>query len=132
MTHSDLISDLLTRIRNACKAGHRYVDLAWSTVLEDIARVLKDENYVEHILVKKDTPLPKMRVFLKYGPNRTSVIKELKRVSKPGRRYYVGCKKIPRVRSGLGLTVVSTSKGMMSGQKAIDQNVGGEVMCYVW
>lgn len=132
MTHSDPISDLLTRIRNACKAGHRYVDLAWSSVLEDVAQVLKDEHYVEHILVKKDTPIPKMRIFLKYGPNRTSVIKELKRASKPGRRYYVGSKKIPRVRSGLGLSIVSTSKGMMSGQKAIDQNVGGEVMCYVW
>ncbi len=130
--HSDPISDFLTRVRNACRAGHRYVDLSWSTVLESVAEVLKEEHYVEHILVKKDGVIPKMRVFLKYGPNRTSIIKELKRVSKPGRRYYVGAKQIPYVRSGLGLSVISTSKGMMSGRKALEQNVGGEVICYVW
>jgi len=130
--HSDSISDFLTRIRNACRAGHRYVDLSWSTVLEAVAEVLKEEHYVEHILVKKDVAIPKMRVFLKYGPNRNSVIKELKRISKPGRRHYVSAKQIPYVRSGLGLSVISTSKGMMSGKKALEQNVGGEVICYVW
>jgi len=130
--HSDPISDFLTKIRNACRAGHRYVDLSWSAALEAVAGVLKEGNYVEHILVKKDTPIPKMRVFLKYGLNRTSVIKEIKRVSKPGRRHYVGAKQIPHVRSGLGLSVISTSKGMMSGKKALEENVGGEVICYVW
>lgn len=133
MSHSDSVADFLTRVRNASRAGLRYADIRWSKFVEHVAQVLKEDLFIEHILVKSDeSGKPQMRVFLKYGPKRTSVIHGIRRVSTPGRRRYVGCEKIPSVMNGLGLVILSTPQGVMSGKKARENRVGGEVLCYVW
>lgn len=132
MSHSDLISDFLTRVRNASAAGLKFADIRWSKTVEHVAEVLKESNFIEHILVRNEDGMPKMRVFLKYGAKRKPIISGLRRASTPGCRRYVPCDKIPSVMNGLGLTVMSTSRGVMSGKNAREKRVGGEVMCYVW
>jgi small subunit ribosomal protein S8 len=132
MCHSDTIADFLTRVRNATKAGHRYTDVRWSKVVEQIAETLKEALFIEHVLVRTENGKSLMRVFLKYGAKRTSVIRGLRRISSPGRRMYVGIEEIPSVMNGLGLAVLSTPQGVMSGHKARDKHVGGELLCYVW
>ena len=132
MTHSDPIANFLTRVRNASRAGHRYIDLNWSKILEKIAQTFQEGGYVEHILVKRDQPIPVMRVFLRYGRERKSAIHNVQRVSKPGQRRYVGYEQIPPVMSGLGMAVLSTCKGVMSGHRARQEKVGGELLCYIW
>ena len=132
MSQSDPIADFLTRVRNASSAGLRYADVRWSKSVQRLAEVLKEAHFVEHILVRTDDGFPKMRVFLKYGPNKTAIIRGLRRASKPGCRRYVGCDKIPSVMNGLGLTVMSTPQGVMSGRKAREKRVGGEILCYAW
>ena len=97
-----------------------------------IAEVMKEACFIEHILVQAEGNNPKMRVFLKYGPKRTSIIRGVRRVSSPGCRRYVGSTRIPSVMNGLGLTVISTPQGIMSGKKARESHLGGEIMCYVW
>jgi small subunit ribosomal protein S8 len=132
MSQSDPIADFLTRVRNASDARLRYADVRWSKAVQHIAEVLKSAHFIEHILVRTDDGFPKMRVFLKYGTKKTPIIRGLRRVSTPGRRRYVACKEIPSVMNGLGLTVMSTPQGVMSGKNAREKHVGGEVLCYVW
>jgi small subunit ribosomal protein S8 len=132
MSQSDLIADFLTRVRNASAAGLRYADIRWSKSVQNVAEVLKEASFVEHILVRNEDGMASMRVFLKYGAKRKPVIRGLRRASKPGCRRYVACDKIPSVMNGLGLTVISTSRGVMSGKAAREKRVGGELLCYVW
>lgn len=131
MTISDPIADFLTRIRNALKAKHRYVDIPFSKMKASIAEVLEKRGYVEKILLDAERRV--IRVYLKYSKGtRASVIQGLKRVSKPGVRYYVGSSEIPRVLSGLGLAILTTPKGVVDGEEARRSKIGGEVLCYVW
>jgi small subunit ribosomal protein S8 len=126
----DPISDLLTRIRNAGQAQHSDVSIPHSRLKEAISRVLKDEGYVSDVKVEGDK-IKSIRVSLRYQ-NRRSVITGLKQVSTPGLRRYVGAADVPRVLGGMGVVVLSTPKGVLSGVEARKQNVGGEVICYVW
>lgn len=135
MSMSDPIADMLTRMRNAIMRQHTAVSMPHSKVKEAIAQVLKDEGYIEDYQVIPQAPQPVLQITLKYvGDRRTrrSVITGLERVSKPGRRVYVGKQEIPWVLSGMGVAVVTTSKGVMTGQKARRQGLGGEVLCKVW
>lgn len=132
MSQSDPIADFLTRVRNASDARLRYADIRWNKTVQSLAEVLKEANFIEHILVRSDEGIQKMRVFLKYGTKKTPIIRGLRRVSTPGCRRYVGCDKIPSVMNGLGITVMSTPQGVMTGKKAREKRVGGEILCYVW
>ena len=135
MTMSDPIADMLTRIRNAMERQHPAVSMPNSKVKEAIAHVLKEEGYIEDFQVLPEEPQSVLRLELKYvGDRRTrrSVITALERVSKPGRRVYVGKDNIPWVLSGMGISVLTTSRGVMTGQEARRQGVGGEVLCRVW
>ncbi|GAB4227640.1 MAG: 30S ribosomal protein S8 [Chlamydiales bacterium] len=132
MTQSDPIADFLTRIRNASLARHRYTDIPWSKFKENIAEILKEENLVESYKVIQNKPGGSLRVYLKYTPERRPVIRGLKRVSKPGLRKYVNHNKIPQFFGGLGVAVVSTSSGVLSGEEARKQRKGGELVCIVW
>jgi small subunit ribosomal protein S8 len=130
---SDPIADFLTRIRNATKAQHRYVDVSWSRMKQNIADILKAHGFIESYLVKLDNKQRgTMRIFLKYTDGRQPVIQGIKRVSKPGLRQYVGHQDIPRFYGGLGLSILSTSKGVMAGFDAMTKQVGGELLCLVW
>lgn len=133
MAISDPISDFLTRIRNAMKAQHRYVDIPWSKMKQNVAEILKNQGFVENCLVKvEDNRRGTIRLFLKYATGRQPVIQGLKRVSKPGLRKYVGHQDIPRFYGGMGVSIVSTSKGVMDGKKAVELGIGGELLCLVW
>jgi small subunit ribosomal protein S8 len=130
---SDPIADFLTRIRNATKAQHRYVDVDWSRMKQNIADILKAHGFIESYLVKLDNKQRgTMRIFLKYTDGRQPVIQGIKRVSKPGLRQYVGHQDIPRFYGGLGLSILSTSKGVLAGFDAMTKQVGGELLCLVW
>ena len=130
---SDPIADFLTRIRNATRAQHRYVDVAWSVMKQNIAEILKSHGFIESYLVKQDNKQRgTMRIFLKYTDARQPVIQGIKRVSKPGLRRYVGHQDIPRFYGGLGLSILSTSNGVMAGFDAMTKKVGGELLCMVW
>lgn len=130
---SDPIADFLTRIRNATKAQHRYVDVEWSRIKENIADILKAKGFIDSYLVKHENKQRgTIRIFLKYTEGRDPVIKGIKRVSKPGLRRYVGHQDIPRFYGGLGLSIISTSKGLMAGYEAMTNKVGGELLCLVW
>jgi small subunit ribosomal protein S8 len=135
MTVIDPIADMLTRIRNALMARHMTVAMPSSKIKVAIARILRDEGYIEDFFVTDDKPQPVLRVRLKYigdRRNRKPVITELKRVSKPGRRVYTGKQEIPWVLSGMGVAILSTPKGVITGRQARRLGVGGEVICYVW
>lgn len=128
---TDPIADMLTRIRNAGSAGHRWADMPVSKLKTQVARLLKESYFVYGFKVLDDGKFGVLRVYLKYhesGP----VIRHLERVSRPGRRRYVGVDEIPRVRNGLGMAIVSTSQGLMSDRAARKQGVGGELMALVW
>jgi len=129
---NDPIADLLTRIRNASSARHRFLDVSWSRMRESLVKILKEQGYVAHYLVKEEKKRGTIRIFLKYGAGRKPVIQGLRRVSKPSLRRYVGAKKIPRVMGGMGMTILSTPKGLMDGKTAREQNLGGEVLCFAW
>ena len=132
MCMTDPIADLLTRIRNALTARHERVDLPSSKVKVNIARILKDEGYIKNFKVIKDNKQGVLRIFLKYNDENKSVIKGLKRISRPSRRVYVGADDIPPVLSGLGVGIISTSKGLLPDREARRLNVGGEMICSVW
>jgi small subunit ribosomal protein S8 len=135
MIVTDPIADMLTRIRNALMAGHMMAAIPSSKLKVAIAKILKDEGYIEDYFVTEDKPQPVLRVRLKYTGdrrNRAPVITELKRVSKPGRRVYTGKQDIPWVLSGMGIAILSTPKGVITGRQARRLGVGGEVLCYVW
>jgi small subunit ribosomal protein S8 len=129
---NDPVSDLLTRIRNASMARHRYVDIQWSNMVQSIAQILKNESFIEHFLVKTEDGKSNMRIFLRYTENRQPLIRGLVRESKPGRRRYVGYGDIPRVFNGLGISILSTSQGVLLGSEARNRKVGGELLCKVW
>ena len=132
---SDPIADMLTRIRNAIMAGHSTVAIPHSKTKLAIAQILKDEGYIADVTVEEGKPAPTIVITLKYWGSRRErrpVISDLKRVSKPGRRVYVGKNDIPWVLSGMGISILTTSRGIMTGQQARRQGVGGEVLCYVW
>lgn len=135
MSMTDPIADMLTRIRNASMAGHGYMAVPTSRTKLAIAQILKDEGYIQDFAVTGDRPQPMIRIWLKYVGERRErrpMITGLKRVSKPGCRVYVKKERIPWVLSGMGTAILSTSKGVMTGQKARRLNVGGELLCYVW
>ncbi|MEW5724079.1 MAG: 30S ribosomal protein S8 [Thermodesulfobacteriota bacterium] len=132
MSMTDPIADLLIRIKNALMARHDRVDIPSSRLKVDIVRLLKEEGFVKNYKVIKDNKQGVLRVFLKYNENNQPVIKGLKRVSRPSRRVYMPADGIPPVLSGLGLAIISTSKGVMTDKEARRQNVGGEMMCAVW
>ncbi len=135
MSMTDPIADMLTRIRNAVERQHPAVSIPHSGVKESIARVLKDEGYIEDFQVLPEKPQAVLRIKLKYTGDRRSrraIINGLERVSKPGRRIYVGSSDIPWVLSGMGIAIVTTSQGVMTGQQARRRGIGGEVLCKVW
>ncbi len=132
MTMTDPIADLLTRIRNGQQAGHKSVTLAASKVKVAITHILETEGYIAGWSKQDGTPRDLIEITLKYDNEGDGAIHELQRASKPGRRLYVGASDIPRVRSGLGTAIVSTSRGIMAGHAARKANVGGELLCTVW
>jgi small subunit ribosomal protein S8 len=133
MAVSDPIADFLTRIRNATRAQHRYVDVSWSKLKQSIADILKGQGFIESYLVKlENDQRGTIRVFLKYSEQRRPVIQGVKRISRPGLRKYVGHSDIPRFHGGTGLSIVSTSQGIMAGQEASKRKIGGELLCMVW
>jgi small subunit ribosomal protein S8 len=129
---NDPIADMLTRIRNACMARHTTVQVPASKMKLAIAQILKREGFIREFAVKSSEPYDIIEISLKYTSDRRSVITGLKRVSKPGLRIYTGRNDIPRVRNGLGLSILSTPKGVMAGHEAWQEHVGGEVLCYIW
>jgi len=131
MNMTDPVADMLTRIRNAVAARHTRVLVPASKMKLAIARVLKEEGYIKDIEILKDNPQGTIRITLRYV-DKQPVLTQLKRVSKPGLRVYTKKSLIPRVRGGLGIAILSTPRGLMTGQKAYQQNLGGEVVCYVW
>ena len=131
MSMTDPIADMLTRLRNAGSAGHRWVDMPVSKLKVERARLLKENAFVFDFKVLDDGAHGLLRVYLKYADG-LPVIRHLERVSKPGRRHYVGVDEIPRVRNGLGIAILSTSKGVLSDSAARREGVGGEVMALVW
>lgn len=133
MAITDSIADFLTRIRNSTRAQHRYVDVSFSKMNQNLAEVLKNEGFIESYLVKQETNRRgTIRIFLKYSDHRRSVIQGLKRVSKPGLRRYVSHLDIPNFYGGMGLSILSTSRGLMAGKEALHQKIGGELLCMVW
>ena len=135
MSMSDPIADMLTRVRNALMREHPTVSIPHSKIKESLANVLKDEGYIEDFSILPEKPQQVIQLKLKYvggRRDRQSVITGLERVSRPGRRVYVGKKDIPWVLSGMGIAVLTTSKGIMTGQQARHQGVGGEVICKIW
>jgi small subunit ribosomal protein S8 len=132
MQTTDTIADMLTRIRNANSAKHNMVDIPASKMKKAIAQILTDEGYVKSFQVIDDGKQGIIRITLKYGENKSQIISGLRRVSKPGLRIYSSCEDMPKVMRGLGIAIVSTSKGVMTDREARKQNVGGEVLAFVW
>lgn len=132
MAMSDPIADLLTRIRNAVRAGHEHAYIPWSRLKEDICKVLRQEGYIEEYSVAGEGVERSLRVTIRYAKDGKPVITQLRRISKPSLRVYVKGKEIQQVRSGLGISIISTSHGLMTGRDAYRQRVGGEVICEVW
>lgn len=132
MQVTDPIADMLTRIRNANSAKHETVDIPASNLKKEIAKILSDEGYIKGYQIIDDGKKGIIKITLKYGANKEKVISGLKRISKPGLRVYVGRDELPRVLRGLGIAIISTSKGVMTDKAARAQNVGGEVLAFVW
>ena len=129
---SDPIADLLTRLRNASQARHRYIDISYSKMKEAVVKILKEKGFIAYYLIKEEKKMGTMRIFLKYASQREPVINGLKRVSKPSLRKYVSFGQIPRVLGGMGISIVSTSKGVMDGDLARERKIGGELLCLAW
>ncbi len=132
MTMTDPIADMLTRIRNATMARHEHVLLPWSKMKIAITKILKEEGFIKDYEVIRGKPVRTIKLHLKYMDKKQPAIAGLKRISKPGLRVYVQRAEIPRVYGGLGIAILSTPKGVMTGQKAWKQCLGGELLCYVW
>lgn len=128
----DPISDLLNRLRNAMRAGHERVDLPASRLKEDVVRVLADEGYIGSYRRLEEKGRPVLRIALKYDSEGEPIVSGLERVSKPGRRVYAAAKEIPEVLGGLGISIVSTSRGIVTGRRARETKLGGEILCNVW
>lgn len=132
MSMSDPFADMLTRVRNACLVKFDSVDIPLSSLKVDVARILKDEGYINDYHVEKSDTQGILRIDLKYDQNNHKVINGLRRISKPGRRVYVKSDDIPKVMSGLGIAIISTSRGVMTDHQARKMRVGGEFLCEVW
>ena len=132
MTMTDPIADMLTRIRNAATAKHDTVDVHASNMKKAIAEILLEEGYIKNFQLIDNSTQGIIRITLKYGANKTKIINGLRRISKPGLRIYASCEELPKVLKGLGIALVSTSKGVMTDKKARKENVGGEILAYVW
>ncbi len=132
MQISDVIADMLTRIRNANDAKHETVDIPASNLKKSIAEILLEEGYIKNFQIVEDGKQGIIRVTLKYAQGKQKVIHGLRRVSKPGLRIYSNCEDMPKVMNGLGIAIVSTSKGVMTDKKARQANVGGEILAFVW
>jgi small subunit ribosomal protein S8 len=128
---SDPIADMLTRIRNGIRARQQRVEMPSSKLKVEIARVLKEEGYVSNYKVSEENKRKVLRVFLRYGPEGSNVISKIERVSKPGRRVFVGAREVPKVLGGLGINVLTTPRGVMTGKAARRVKVGGEILCNV-
>ena len=129
---TDPIADMLTHIRNAIAAKHSRVDIPGSKLKTEIARILKEEGYINNFVIKGEGIKYSIRIFLRYDAKGTSSITNLSRVSRPGRRVYLGADEIPRVLGGYGINIVSTSKGLMSGKRARQEKVGGEILAQIY
>jgi small subunit ribosomal protein S8 len=132
MSMTDPIADMLTRIRNGITSHHDRVELPASKLKVEVARILKKEGFIRNFAVKEEQPQSVLRIDLKYSEDGEPVIHGIERISRPGRRVYRNKQEIPRVLGGLGLAIVSTSKGVLSGQDAVKSGVGGEVLCQIW
>src|SRR5579859_840952 len=132
MAITDPIADMLTRIRNAQMARHPKVDVPASKLKMEIARILKEEGFIMNFKPAEDGAKKSIRIYLKYTPGNVPVISRIERVSRPGCRVYVGSKDVPRVLGGLGINILTTPRGVMTGAMARKENVGGEVLCHVW
>ncbi len=132
MQITDTIADMLTRIRNASSAKHDSVEIPASNVKKAIAQILLDEGYISSFTVTEDGKQGIIKIVLKYGPNKSQIITGLRRVSKPGLRIYSNVEDMPKVMKGLGIAILSTSKGIMTDKQARRENVGGEVLAYIW
>ena len=132
MQITDAIADMLTRIRNANTARHESVDIPASKIKKAIADILVDEGYIKNYQIIEDGKQGIIRIALKYGPGKKKIIQGIRRVSKPGLRKYSTCEEMPSVLRGLGIAIVSTSKGIMTGKTAKKENVGGEILAFVW
>ena len=132
MQITDTIADMLTRVRNANTAKHDTVDIPASNMKKAIAQILVDEGFVKSFQVINDGKQGVIRINLKYGENKSAVITGLRRVSKPGLRIYTSCEDMPKVMKGVGVAIVSTSKGVMTDKRARKENVGGEVLAFIW
>ena len=132
MTTSDPIADMLTRIRNAMSARHPKVDVPASRLKTDIAKILRDEGYIANYKLTEDGTRKFIRIYLKYNALNEPVISKIERISRPGCRVYVGSKSVPRVLGGLGVNILTTPRGVMTGRTARKEGVGGEVLCHVY
>lgn len=132
MQITDAIADMLTRIRNASSAKHESVDIPASNLKKDIARILLDEGYVKNVELINDGKQGLIRIALKYTANKQNVITGIKRISKPGLRVYANKEELPKVLGGLGVAIISTSRGIMTDKKARSEGIGGEVLAFVW
>ena len=132
MQITDTIADMLTRIRNASSAKHDSVDIPASNVKKSIAQILLDEGYINSFTLIADGKQGAIRIVLKYGPNKSQAISGIRRISKPGLRIYSSVEDMPKVMKGLGIAIISTSKGIMTDKEARNNNVGGEVLAYIW
>ncbi|MBR0230976.1 MAG: 30S ribosomal protein S8 [Clostridia bacterium] len=132
MQITDVVADMLTRIRNANTAKHETVEIPASNLKKAIARILLDEGYIKDYTVTEDNKQGVINVTLKYGANKQRIIQGLRRVSKPGLRIYASSQDLPKVKNGLGIAIISTSKGIMTDKEARKQNVGGEVLAFIW
>ncbi len=132
MSMTDPIADMLTRIRNAIMARHESVTIPSSKIKKEISRILKEEGYIEDFSIEEDGPKSFINIKLKYDKNGVPAIRGLEKVSKPGRRIYSDVDNLPKVNGGLGIAIISTSRGVMVDRQSRKENVGGEVICYIW
>ena len=128
----DPVSDYLTRLRNASKAGSEYVDIPLSKIKENITKILKNEGYIKHYKAIKDDKQGVLRIYLKYRDDNEAVLTQLERISKPNRRVYIHAEDIKKVRGGMGVSIVSTSAGLMTGREAWQKKIGGELLLRSW
>jgi len=132
MSLTDPVADFLARIRNAIRARHQKLDVPASKLKAEIARILKEEGYISNFKTTEENGRAVLRVYLKYGANNEAAIRDLERVSRPGCRVYIGRDEIRRVQGGLGISIMTTPKGVMTGRQARRERVGGEVLCEIW
>jgi small subunit ribosomal protein S8 len=132
MSLTDPVADFLTRIRNSIRARHQKLDVPASKLKAEIARILKEEGYISNFKTTEENGRAVLRVYLKYGANNEAAIRDLERISRPGCRVYIGRDEIRRVQGGLGISIMTTPKGVMTGRQARREGVGGEVLCEIW